>query len=206
MPSCREQIISEDYADYIIEYGSIIENVYKIYQTDCVQVINERYAVFHEPATSMNVAVNISLPYSSIPKLFGLMDTSSMDSSGITRVQNQPYLNLKGQDVIVGVIDTGIDYTHPAFRSSDGATRITAIWDQTIESGEDETGRGGGIVDYGTIYSREMINQALLSDDPASIVPSTDTDGHGTFMAGIAAGSEDLANDFIGAAAGRISP
>lgn len=199
MPSCRDQILSEGYADYIVEYGSIIENVYNIYQTSCVQVINERFAVFHQPVVSMGVAVD-TLPYSSIPKLFGLMDTSSMDGSGITRVQNQPYLNLKGQDVIVGVIDTGIDYTHPAFRSSDGATRIIALWDQTIESGEDDAGRGNGMVDYGTIYTSGMINEALLSDDPASIVPSVDTDGHGTFMAGIAAGSEDLANDFIGAA------
>lgn len=213
MPTCREQIISQDYADYIVEYGGIIENVYNIYQTDCVQALNERYAVFHLPVGSMTQAVN-KLPYNSIPKLFGLMDSSSMDSSGITRLHNQPYLNLKGQDVIVGIIDTGIDYTHPVFINSDGSTKIVSIWDQSIESESgaqrtdqtkdngllDRDGQAAAMVNYGTIYTREAINEALKAEDPLAIVPSTDTDGHGTFMAGIAAGREDPANDFTGAA------
>ena len=53
---------------------------------------------------------------------------------------------------------------------------------------------------YGTVYSREQIDEALTSEDPFSVVPTRDEDGHGTFIAGIMAGSEDLANGFIGAA------
>ena len=54
-------------------------------------------------------------------------------SSGITRLQNQPGLALKGEGVLVGVIDTGVDYTNPLFRYSDGSSRILRIWDQTVQ-------------------------------------------------------------------------
>ena len=53
---------------------------------------------------------------------------------------------------------------------------------------------------YGTMYSREAIDEALRSEDPFSIVPTRDTEGHGTFIAGIMAGSEDVSGGFIGAA------
>ena len=198
MAVCSEQIISQDYADYIVEYGGIEENIYNIYETDCVQIFNERYAAFHLPVASMATAVN-ALAYSAIPKLFGLMDTSSMDQSGITRLHQQPYLGLLGQEVIVGIIDTGIDYTHPVFKRSDGSTRIVRIWDQSIEPAR-ENPEAVPAVDYGSVYTAQDINRALNDENPLSIVPSMDTDGHGTFMAGIAAGSEDVVNDFIGAA------
>ncbi len=197
MAACGNQIVSQDYADYIVEYGGIAENLYNVYETDCVQIFNERYAAFHLPVSSMDTAVNL-LAYSAIPKLFGTMDTSSMDQSGITRLHSQPYLGLQGQDVIVGIIDTGIDYTHPVFRRSDGSTRILRIWDQGIEPEGDV--QAFPEVDYGTVYTGEDIDRALNSETPLSIVPSTDTNGHGTFVAGIAAGSADTANDFTGAA------
>ena len=43
MAACTDAIISQDYADYIVEYGGIKEFIYEIYQTDCVQIFNERY-------------------------------------------------------------------------------------------------------------------------------------------------------------------
>ena len=198
MASCSSAIVSQNFADYIVEYGGIGENIYSLYQTDCVQIFNERYAAFHLPVASMDVAVNL-LAYSAIPKLFGLMDTSSMDSSGITRLQQQTYLDLKGQDIIIGIIDTGIDYTHPAFRRSDGGTRILRLWDQ---SGLSQTDGEPSFpaVDYGAAYTGADIDRALESPDPGQIVPLNDVDGHGTFIAGIAAGSEDEAGDFTGAA------
>ncbi len=197
MAACTDAIISQDYADYIVEYGGIKEFIYEIYQTDCVQIFNERYGAFHLPLTSMETAVDL-LAYSAVPKLFGLMDSSSMESSGIIRLQRQPYLNLSGRDIIVGIIDTGIDYTHPAFRRSDGSTRIIRLWDQTLESAQNPGAMP--LVDYGRVYTNEDINRALSAQDPYGEVPSRDTLGHGTFLAGIAAGSEDVANDFIGAA------
>lgn len=52
------------------------------------------------------------------------MDTSALESSGILKVQTQPLLGYQGEGVLIGFLDTGIDFTHPAFRTSDGRSRI----------------------------------------------------------------------------------
>lgn len=90
----------------------------------------------------------------------------------------------------------GVDYTSPVFRNEDGSTRILAIWDQTIQDGP-----APRELYFGTEYTREQINAALQADDPYSIVPSRDTVGHGSALAGVAAGSS-LGNGtlYLGAA------
>ena len=71
--------------------------------------------------------------YASIPKLYSLLDTTSMAASGITASLAQPALNTRGENVIIGFIDTGIQYENTLFRNPDGSTRILGIWDQTIQ-------------------------------------------------------------------------
>ena len=81
---------------------------------------------------------------------------------------------LSGQGVLVAVIDSGIDYFHPDFRNEDGTTRIAWLWDDGVE------------------YSREQINEALRQPtrrQGLDLVPSQDVSGHGTHVAGIAAGN-----------------
>lgn len=78
----------------------------------------------------------------------------------------------------------GIDYTNAAFRDSQGNSRILALWDQTDQSGTAPEG-----FYYGTEYTREDINRALQAENPYSVVPSRDENGHGSMMAGVAAGS-----------------
>ena len=113
----------------------------------------------------------------------------------ILAVQTQPYLSLSGEDILVGFLDSGIDYTHPAFRNPDGTTRILGIWDQTDQSGTPPPG-----FLYGSSYTGEQINAALFSSSPGAIVPEADEEGHGTAVAGIACGSPDPESDFTGAA------
>lgn len=126
------------------------------------------------------------------PKILSPLDSRSNEESGITPVLEQPFLNLSGNGVIIGIVDTGIDYTKDAFKFDDGTTKIINIWDQTIDGPRTE-----GIY-FGSIYSSEDIDKALQSDDPYSIVPSIDTDGHGTFLASVAASNEK--GEYIGAA------
>ena len=78
--------------------------------------------------------------YYSVPKLYGLMqtDTSNFDESGLTATLNQTNLNVRGQGVIIGFIDTGIDYTLDIFQSARNISKITAIWDQTIQDNSND--------------------------------------------------------------------
>jgi len=126
------------------------------------------------------------------PKILSPLDSRSNDAAGITQVLNQPFLNLSGQGVIVGIVDTGIDYAQPSFRLEDGSSKILDLWDQTVD------GPRPDYLYFGSAYDREKINEALASPNPYAVVPTYDEDGHGTFLASVAAGNEK--GDYIGAA------
>jgi subtilisin family serine protease len=128
------------------------------------------------------------------PKVLSPLEQQSNDAAGISPVIEHPYLNLSGKGVIIGFVDTGIDYTKDVFINEDGTSKIISIWDQTID------GERSPDLYYGAEFSRAQINEALKSENPFSVVPSTDTDGHGTFMASVAAGRET--ENYIGAAPG----
>ena len=130
MPNCMEQVYSEEYYDFLIPYGVEAE----VPSTPgCVQRIAEDYDIFFYPREGLPPLSIGNYTYTAIPKCYALLDTTALDASGITRLQNQPVLALKGEGVLVGVIDTGVDYTNPLFRYSDGSSRILRIWDQTIQ-------------------------------------------------------------------------
>lgn len=102
---------------------------------------------------------------------------------------------LYGRGVVVAVADSGIDILHPAFRNADGTTRILRIWDQTRMATEEypapfDYGRGAE-------YTAEQINEFIRDYEAGTInanaLPATDNSGHGTAVAGIAAGSANYA-------------
>ena len=128
----------------------------------------------------------------SVSNVVGLTDRESLEAAGIIQVQQQPYLNLNGQGVLIGFVDTGIDYTQDVFKYEDGTSKIKYIYDLSIP------GTPPAGFPLGTEYTNEQINAALASETPYDMVPHRDVSGHGTFLASIAAGRQ--VDDFIGAA------
>ncbi len=190
---CSNRIVNEDYADFIIQSGSSL-NALRNELDICYVPINDQYVVIYTPIAGIPDRFLHLVGYFAYPKCFGLTDIASLQQSGINRVRNVPTLNLLGQGVLIGLIDTGIEYTHEAFKNADGTSRVLSIWDQTIQN---EDARPAGFY-YGTEYTQQQINEALRAPDPLSVVPSTDTNGHGTALAGIAAGNVNEANNFSG--------
>lgn len=118
---------------------------------------------------------------------------NALRASCIPPVQRPP-TSLSGEGVLIAILDSGIDYTHPDFRNPDGSTRIAYLWDQTIPNSSSSP--FSDIYPVGTFYSREEINAALLASSDSEryrLVPSTDLSGHGTHVAGIAAGKSGVA-------------
>jgi subtilisin family serine protease len=184
-----ERILDNNYYDLFVNNALI-----PLHHNDNeITYLNERLSLEHVPAESMN-ACNLGLySYNSFSSIYTLNSIVSLDKSGITAVQSDPDLSLFGKDVLIGIIDTGIDYRHQAFKNSDGTTRIQSIWDQTDQNGERPES-----FTFGSEYSRDLINKALQSDDPLSIVPSVDTNGHGTAISSIAAGTQTNDQRFRG--------
>lgn len=118
-----------------------------------------------------------------LPKSLFFEGAYSLTSSCISSVQSSSGYNLSGKGVIVAIIDSGIDYMHRDFQNPDSTTRILYLWDQT------ETGTPPSGFFSGAEYDSNQINKALQSPNPLDIVPSVDTNGHGTAVAGIAAGN-----------------
>ena len=129
----RERIISDDYADLIIEYNGNLA-VLDVFADDTINILDFRFAIVHIPVARITSFSTVEYPYSAIPACFGTTSEVSLEASGINRLRNQPNFNLRGQGTLIGIIDTGIDYTNPVFRYPDGTTRIAALWDQTIFS------------------------------------------------------------------------
>lgn len=189
----RRKILSDEYTEGIINY-SISPEEFSRYAGETFNYINDKYAVVYVPITIFQTRLISSVTYSSIPKFYALMDTSSLEAMGVLRVQNIPALSLKGSGVLLGFLDTGIDYQNPLFKYADNTSRIVSIWDQTIEN----LSAPSDIFYYGTEYTREQINQALQTENPLDIIPSIDEIGHGTTLAGLAGGTPDINADFTG--------
>lgn len=205
--SCTNSVASEDFADFIAPYFTTPEEFIRSQGTDCIDFVNSTLAVVYVPLSTVTPSTYTSYTYSAVPKLYSLLDVTSMDAAGITPAGELPVLNNQGAGVIVGFVDTGINYTDSLFRNVDGSTRIIGIWDQTNNSDnsnniENETVKPFSAFSalYGTQYTADEINLALNSDNPASIVPTRDENGHGTFLASIAAGNRDERAGFSGAA------
>ncbi|MBB2181649.1 S8 family peptidase [Lachnospiraceae bacterium MD1] len=188
----RFKITDNNFYDLLVEYDRNTR-IFEQFPQGTPHIINSRFAVIYMPMETVTVQTIPRLGFFKVPGAYGLMSKASLDASGITRIRTSPVFNLRGSGVIIGILDTGIDYTNPVFIKPDGTSKIIALWDQTIESEQPPLPYF-----YGTEYLNETINEALASENPLEVVPSTDENGHGTMLAGIAVGNEDEENDFSG--------
>ena len=133
--TCREHILSEDYRDFIgnhvrTPFFNSLMNVHR-----CEQEAGFSYKCFYLPK---EISDPITLPkysYASIPNCYSPLNMQTLNEAGILPVQNYPTLQLKGRNILIGFLDSGIDYTNPVFQNLDNTTRIRAIWDQTVQTG-----------------------------------------------------------------------
>lgn len=185
------EVISEDYIDLLIENELLPQ-----FENQASTTITPLFSVVHIQRNDIDKCSlgRVNLPYSIFPTLYTLESTISLEKSGILQIQQNPNFSLFGQGVLIGIVDSGIEYQHEAFLGSDGTTKIVSLWDQTINDG----GLPPDGYPFGTEYTKEQIDEALRSDDPLSIVPSTDTDGHGTSIAGVIVGTPNLSVGFSG--------
>lgn len=182
----------------LVKYNGDIQSVARN-EGGIAQIINNQFAVLTIPEDRIRNLLNYTeVEYMEVPKRAVYTATGSMIASCITGVQNNPPYRLTGEGVLLAIIDSGINYLHPDFRNEDGTTRIAYLWDQNISGNPPE----GFVV--GTQYTREQINEALSTGNrqqALNIVPSTDTVGHGTHVAGIAGGNGRGSNgNIVGAA------
>ncbi len=203
--SCTEKILSEDYADFIVS-GQQEEELRRRLNTDCIQRADVNNTVLYSKISSIGSFSSLNLPYTVYPKCYGLMDLEPVQESGVLQIQNQASLSLRGQGVLLAMIDTGIDIYNPLFQYADGTSRIVRIWDQTIQSEEERYPEG---FLYGTEYRQEEISKAIRErkmteadgqGEEEGDVKTRDENGHGTFLAGIAAGNYDSSLNFTGVA------
>lgn len=200
--SCEERIQSNDYLDLIIDY--VVPETYVTMEgvDTCSIQVDEQYRIWYAERRALP-PINIThYIYQFIPKLYGLMqesfDSINLTETGILRVQRPP-LSLTGRGTVMAIIDTGIDYTEPVFQNPDGSTRILAIWDQTLRTGDYPQWSSPEGIPYGIEFKREDINRALRGEIPP--LPTRDQNGHGTAMASVAAGSSLGGGlEFLGAA------
>ena len=149
-----------------------------------VEILTSNYAIATLDINKLNEFYKYNeVEYIEAPKNLTYFIHNSLRAACISAVQSGTSYNLTGKGVIVGVIDSGIDYTHTDFRNTDGTSRVLFIWDQTIQ-GSPPVGFKNG-----TEYSNDQLSAALSNPQPLSVVPSTDTIGHGSAVAGIAAGN-----------------
>lgn len=101
-----------------------------------------------------------------------------------------------GKNVIIGIIDTGIDWRHHSFlEATQPKSRILRIWDQGLQrdASNNEQHPAANLlssnVQYGVEYKKELIDKVMVGSEPLSAIRHRDCTGHGTHVAGIAAGN-----------------
>ncbi len=187
------------FLNYLVEYdGDIVARLKQVPYAG-VSILDENYAIVSvERGREAEILKIPEIVFVDRTALYTLMQIQPQEAANIYQFHVNPYLNLLGTGVYVGLIDTGIDYLNKEFIYEDDTTKIFSIWDQSDNGGPHPQG-----FNYGTEYNRTQINQAITisknQGDPYGIVRERDIIGHGTQMAGLI-GSRGYNKEIIGTA------
>jgi len=174
--------------EFVMRYSGSEEEIEAVWPRPIVFLYNQ-YAISRGTKEEIEkMASNGQVEWIEKPKQMEYEVMDGIRASCINAV-TPPESGLTGKGVLIAIVDSGIDVFHPDFRKEDGSARILGLWDQSIE-GNAPAGYFGG-----TFYNQEEIGEAIRvfsQDGPAEgrrLFPSQDLSGHGTHVAGIAAGN-----------------
>lgn len=190
--NCYEAVYSEDYADYIVEYNGDRQILEEIYSNACLFFIDNRYAILYSKKRSDYMESFGNLAYNIFPKLLAPMDEAVGEAAYNTpsilsmingeNLDNESVLGLDGKDIVIGIVDTGIDILNEEFLNEYGRTRIKYAWDQSVNSSSGDS--YAGEFPFGTYYTEEQLNRFV--EEGNSVLRGEDN--HGNYLASIAAG------------------
>ncbi|MBD5460723.1 MAG: S8 family peptidase [Lachnospiraceae bacterium] len=175
--------------ELIVKYNGDLSELKQMGIT--VEELIAGYAILNVPEELVEiVGANRAIEYVEKPKrLFFAVSEGKRASCILPVTIRAPYLT--GEGTLIAVIDSGIDYRNNLFRRLDGTTRIRYLWDQSLSAENTDAGPPDGFT-VGAEFTADRINEALAAgsrEEAFRIVPSLDVSGHGTAVAGIAAGN-----------------
>ena len=174
----------ENVWELIVKYSGTLEAVRQTARS-VTELLNGYAVIVIEEERIGQLAQLPEVEFIEKPKKLYFQTDVGRQVSCIDIVQDMP-LSLRGKGTLIGIVDSGIDYENAEFRNEDGTTRIVSLWDQSVN------GRPPAGYLAGTEYTREQIDAALATEDKEvrrQMVKTSDVSGHGTAVAGIAAGN-----------------
>lgn len=172
------RLMTDGKLEVIVKYSGDITSLASAVES--IEILNGIFAIITGTTEQIkSLYFSPLIEYIELPKTLTYELSSSRFAVCTTRAQDEPY-NLTGNGTAIGIIDSGIDFTHPDFLNDDGTSRIYSIWDQT-STGIPPIGFSRGVE-----YTNEQINQALISQTSLDFI---DSEGHGTAVTGIACGN-----------------
>ena len=174
----------ENVWELIVKYSGTLEAVRQTARS-VTELLNGYAVIVIEEERIGQLAQLPEVEFIEKPKKLYFQTDVGRQVSCIDIVQDMP-LSLRGKGTLIGIVDSGIDYENAEFRNEDGTTRIVSLWDQSVN------GRPPAGYLAGTEYTREQIDAALATEDKEvrrQMVITSDVSGHGTAVAGIAAGN-----------------
>lgn len=174
----------ENVWELIVKYSGTLEAVRQTARS-VTELLNGYAVIVIEEERIGQLAQLPEAEFIEKPKKLYFQTDVGRQVSCIDIVQDMP-LSLRGKGTLIGIVDSGIDYENAEFRNEDGTTRIVSLWDQSVN------GRPPAGYLAGTEYTREQIDAALATEDKEvrrQMVKTSDVSGHGTAVAGIAAGN-----------------